>query len=225
MGGKGWMSEDRAKAARIAYLAALLHIAAGLAMLFVLRSGLPVPGSTVAERWRWVTAHAWLWCGGWLVWHVAALSLLAFYLVLARRWSGRAPLRCGLALITAGAGLAVDLAGQSLSMVLSPTLPLSGFSVAERAAAALTGVTANGLYTAAAALLLWAGYGELPLVVRWLGGCVVVAGTALSVATLAQSGLGQTVAAGSLLPAVVLWCAATGRWLARESDVGPPAMR
>lgn len=79
----------------------------------------------------------------------------------------------------------------------------------------LTGLTGNGLYKVGAAMLLRAGHNESPSIVLLLGSCVLVAGTALSIATLVGSGLNQAPAAGTLLPAIVLRCAATGRWFFR----------
>ena len=91
--------------ARAAYAAAVLNLLAPLATLTLLRPGMPLPGSTPADRMAYVSSHTGAWRAGWLVWHAAAIALQLFYLALALRWWTRAPLRCGLALLCAGAGL------------------------------------------------------------------------------------------------------------------------
>jgi hypothetical protein len=72
--------------ARVAYLAAALNAIAAVAMLLVLREGLPVPGASVDTRIEFINHHRALWNAGWLTWHLAALSLVALYAVLALRW-------------------------------------------------------------------------------------------------------------------------------------------
>src|SRR5947208_2348118 len=92
-------------AARAAYCAAALNLAAACALVLVLAPGLPTPGSTPALRLAYIAEHLGVWCAGWLLWHAAALALLAFYVGLTCRWGPRAPLRCVLALLCGAAGL------------------------------------------------------------------------------------------------------------------------
>jgi hypothetical protein len=54
-------------AARVAYAAAGLNLAAGLAMLVFLKPGLPVPGSLLSERLDFIRGHSRLWWSGWIV--------------------------------------------------------------------------------------------------------------------------------------------------------------
>src|SRR5439155_17226939 len=122
-------------AARAAYLAAGLNAAAGLAMLLLLRPGLPgAGGAGAAARLAYLQSWSALWWAGWLVWHAAALALLGLYLALALRWWAPAPLRCGLALLCGAAGLAADLAAQSLWMGLGPRLGARELALLEAAA-------------------------------------------------------------------------------------------
>jgi hypothetical protein len=53
-------------AATAAYAAAATNLIAAGAMLLLLRHGLPVPGSTPAERLRFITEHTTIWRTGWL---------------------------------------------------------------------------------------------------------------------------------------------------------------
>src|SRR4051794_40296692 len=91
---------------RAAYCAAALNLAAACALVLVLAPGLPAPDSTPALRLAYIAGHLGAWCAGWLVWHAAALALLAFYVGLACRWGPRAPIRCVLALLCGAAGVA-----------------------------------------------------------------------------------------------------------------------
>src|SRR5207302_4535766 len=98
-------------------------------MLLLLRPGLPLPGNSPQDRLRYVSGHTGRWRGGWLCWHVAGLTLLAFYAALAGRWRRGAPLRCTLAVLAAATGLAADLGGQAVSVGVAPDLDPDAFAV------------------------------------------------------------------------------------------------
>ena len=70
----------------IAWLAATTHIIASCAMLWLLWRGLP--GFPDDERLAYIASHRAAWIGGWMLWQVAAISLIAFYGVLALRFRG-----------------------------------------------------------------------------------------------------------------------------------------
>jgi hypothetical protein len=203
---------------RAAYAAAILNLLAPLATLTLLRPGMPLPGSTLAERTTYVATHTGAWRAGWLVWHAAAIALLLFYLALALRWWPRAPLRCGLALLCAGAGMAVDLGAQAVYIGVAPALSGDAYAVVERTAIVLTGYFGNGMYTLAGILLVWAGAGELPRSLVLLSVPVWAAGLALSAASLLDSAGGQFAATAVLLPALAVWSVLTGRWLSRRAS-------
>src|SRR5205823_7486235 len=155
--------------ARAAYVAAGANLAAAAALMLVLQPGLPLPGSDQASRQAYLAEHTVAWWLGWLLWHAAAIALLAFYVGLAGIWGQRAPIRCGLALLCAAAGLAADLGAQTLYMGVLPGLGADAFAAVETAAGTLTGYLGNGLYTVAGLLLTWAGLGELPRYLVALG--------------------------------------------------------
>lgn len=203
-------------ASRAAYVAAVLNFAASAAMLTVLRPGLPVKGSVLADRLAFVSGQPALWWGGWLLWHAAAISLLGFYVGLAGHWNQRAPLLTVLALLCATSGMAADLAAESLYMGIAPRLPPDAFSRAEDMAGMLTGYLGNGLYTVAGILLTWAGAKELPRCLLALAAMVWAAGLWLSAATLVHSARGQFWSTAILMPLFVLWTLLVGRWLANR---------
>jgi hypothetical protein len=203
---------------RAAYAAAILNLLAPLATLTLLRPGMPLPGSTLAERTTSVATHTGAWRAGWLVWHAAAIALLVFYLALALRWWPRAPLRCGLALLCAGAGMAVDLGAQAVYIGVAPALSGDAYAVVERTVIVLTGYFGNGMYTLAGILLVWAGAGELPRSLVLLSVPVWAAGLALSAASLLGSPGGQFASTAVLLPALAVWSVLTGRWLSRRAS-------
>jgi hypothetical protein len=191
-------------AARAAFVAAGVHVVAAVAMLALLQPGLPVAGSALADRMAYVSQHTAAWWLGWLTWHAADLTLLAFYLALAGRWGLQAPVRCVLALLLAGAGVAADIGAQAVYMGVAPRLGPEAFVVAEAVAGVLTGYVANGLYTVAGMLLVWAGAAELP--------------ASLVLASLADWPGGQFWSVAVLMPAFVVWTLLMGRWLSARAS-------
>ena len=200
-------------ASRAAYAAAALNLAAAVSMAAWLKPGLPSLDTALRDRMAYVTLRPELWWGGWLVWHAAALSLLAFYAGIASRWGRRAPMRVNLALFCAVAGFAADIVGEGAYMGIVPHHSEQGFFVAEQAAGMITGYTANGLYTIAGVLLTWAGAQELPKWLVLLSAIPWAAGLALCAASLRNSFIGQMQAAMVLMPSIVVWIALVGRWL------------
>lgn len=201
-----------------AYLAAAVNLAAGLVMLLALRHGIPAGGSHLSARIAYVGDHTLAWRVGWLVWNLAAISLLGFFVVLAARWRGRAPILCGLALLCAAGGLAADLGAETILAVVSPGLRGETYAVVESIAIALTGYLGNGLYAVGGILLTWAGRRELPPMLIWLAAAVWAAALWLSVATMVSSADGQFASAAVLMPLFVLWAALTGRWLSGRAS-------
>jgi hypothetical protein len=202
-------------AGRIAYAVAGLNLAAALAMLLLLRPGLPVPGSDPAARLEFIRANSLLWRVGWLIWHAAAIGLVLLLLVLARRFSDRAPLRSAVAAIVSIAGLAADLAAEAISMGVAPSLARRDFLLVESIVGVLTGYLGNGLYTLAGILLTWAGWRQLPGPIRLLSPIVWGAGLCLSFSSLTQWPAGEVASTAVLMPAFIFWAVLVGRWLSR----------
>ena len=183
------------------YVCGVMHTAAGLAMLLVLRGGTEAEPS-LAARMAYVDAHAGAWRTGFAVWMMAGMSVLAFY-----AWWASAVRRRRIALaalVVAGAGLACDLTGEALYMRL-PLLTddAARFEHLQRVGTVLTSVFANGFYTAAG-VLLTLGTPGLPRRVRALAWVVWTAGIALSVCGAVGWATGLVAASGVLFPALVL---------------------
>jgi hypothetical protein len=213
------MAEARLRhAATAAYIAAAVNLAAGLVMLLVLRHGIPAGESDLSTRIDYIAEHMTIWRIGWLVWNLAAISLLGFYVALAEHWRQKAPILCGLALLCAAAGLAADLGAETILAAVSPGLHGESFAVVESVAVSLTGYLGNGLYAVAGILLTVAGRLELPSGLLWLAAAVWTAALWLSAAALVSSAAGQFVSAAALVPLFVLWAGLTGRWLSGRAS-------
>ena len=205
-------------AASAAYVAAAINLAAGIAMLLALRHGVPAGEDELTARIAYIADHTLVWRAGWLIWNVAAISLLGFFVALAARWRERAPILCGLALLCAAAGLAADLAAETILAVVSPGLRGETFAVVESIAISLTGFLGNGLYAVAGILLTVAGRRELPRALLGLAAAVWVMAVWLSASTLVSSATGQFASAALLMPLFVLWAGLTGRWLSARAS-------
>ncbi len=194
--------------ASIAWFAAAAHVVAAAAMLVLLREGLPP--ITDEERLGYIATHRAAWTFGWLTWHVAVLSLLALYSVLALRfrdaWSVTA-----VAIATAGA--AIDLATQSRYIAILPELRGEAFAALDRDLEVQTAYAANGLYTVALILIVLAGWRELPRLALALAGPVAAAGFALALAALQHNASYEILSSAILFPLFVLWTIVVARWL------------
>ncbi|HET7463067.1 MAG TPA: hypothetical protein VFJ82_17575 [Longimicrobium sp.] len=184
------------------WVCAGLHGAAGFAMALVLRGGTEAEPSPAA-RMAYVAAHAAAWRAGFAVWMAAGMSVLALY-----AWWASALPRARLAVaavVIAGAGLACDLAGESLYAGWLPLLTgdAAAFDYLQRVGTVLTSVFANGFYTLAG-IVLTLGTPGLPRRVRTLAWVVWAAGIALSVCAAIGWATGLVATSGVLFPALVL---------------------
>jgi hypothetical protein len=202
----------RSAAARAAYLAAAINLLAALALLLILRNGLP-GGGTAASQYAFITDHLALWRLGWLVWNAAGVALVAFYVGLATRFWSAGPLRCGLALTCAAAGLAADISAEALYMSAGSGVSAQVYAELQPVASLLTGYVGNGLYTLAGILIVWAGWRKMPRPLALLSLPVWLAGIALSAFSLTGSATGQAWSTAALMPLFILWAALMGRWL------------
>jgi hypothetical protein len=206
------------RASRVAYLTAALNLAAALLMLSTLKPGLPVSGSLPADRIAFIERNKGLWWAGWLVWHAAAISLVLFFLVLAGRFRGRAPVLCAAAVVVSVVGLAADLSAEAIYMGVVPELRGNEFHAAEIVGGILTGYLGNGLYTVAGILLTWSGARELPRSLLGLALPTWGAGLCLSASSLLHSADGQLWSTAVLMPLFVLWAALVGWWLSHRAS-------
>jgi hypothetical protein len=202
------------------WLALILHLLAGLAMALILRQGLETAADQ-SQRFAFLAEYTALWVGAWLLWNLAALSIVYYYAAFA--WaheandaSSRRPLQ--LAVWYSLAGLALDYAAEGIEMGVLPGLARQALSepgddspaaklflTLHRTAVMLTGCMANGLYTLSALLLVCFTRAEYPRWVWSAGLGVSVAGFALSAAALADSPEGMVTSNAVLVPCIVTW--------------------
>jgi len=203
----------RSRAAIAAYIASAANLAAGATMVLILRPGIPGGASALSARIAYVANHTSAWRIGWIVWHLAAIALIAFLVGLALLWQERAPIASAVAIVAAAAGLAADLSAEAILAGAVPGLSPPDFAVLERTALVLTGYLGNGLYVVAGITLMLIGRREIPRGLLWLGAAVWASGLWLSAASLVDSSTGQLVSTAALVPLFVVWAALMGRWL------------
>ena len=206
------LEAEQGRLARAAFVSLVCHLAAGLAMAFILARGLAT-NPDLADRLRFLDEQRWLWRAGWSSWSLAAASVLYFFwaLVEAHREdpTASAPLLRRAVPLTVAA-VACDLSAQAIYLWLVPGAPAKALLAWDRRAVLLTGLLANGLYTTAAGLLAWACRASYP---RWTGAAaalVVAGGAWLSAAAWADSVPGMFWSNILLVPALLAWQAGVG---------------
>ena len=197
----------------IAWLAAATHVAGAAAMLFLLRRGLP--GFPEDERLAYMATHRAAWLAGWAVWQVAAVSVVAFYGVLALRFRGVLSLT---AMAIAAAAIAIDITCESRYMGVLPELRGDAFARLDRELEVQIGYGANGLYTLAFVLLVIAGWRVLPKSALALAGPVAASGFALALASLQGSARLETITSAALFPLFTLWIIVVALWLRKDES-------
>ena len=196
-----------------AWLAAATHVVASAAMLVLLRGGLP--GAPDDVRLAYIASHRAAWMGGWLLWQIAALSLIALYAVLALRFRGALSVA---AMAAAAAGLSIDIAAEARYMGVLPSLRGEAFAALDRELEVLIGYGANGLYTVAFALLVLAGWRVIPRTALALAVPVAISGFALALASLAHDARLETITSAVLFPLFTLWIVVMALWLRNEES-------
>ena len=164
---------------RAAFLCGAMHVIAAAGTLALIR------------RMEFGTQNPDCWRFGWMLWMVAALSLVGFYLW----WRPDV-----MPFAIAAGGLACDFAGES---ILIGWLPAAG-SALSRWAALLTGGAANGLYTIAG-MVLTLRSPDLPQFLRWWACAAWISGAALTLATVAGSARGVTITSAALMATFTSW--------------------
>ncbi len=195
--------------ATLAYATAAMHIVASVAMLVVLRYGLP--GYSSEERLVFIHSHETAWRAAWLLWHVAAMLVVALFIVLAIRF------RAWSAIIVSLAAIAIDLTSEQQYMRVLPLLGGGAFVTLDRRLDVLIGTAANGLYTLSMVLIAIRGWRDLPSPIAMLVFPIATAGIALGIASFIHSALGATIASAMLFPLFTIWTLMVGRWLQRSA--------
>ena len=188
------------------YACAIANLAAVLALALVL-----APGTTlvpnVDERVRYIGEHIVAWRAGWLVWMIAAVTLLWFYVW----WRAR----------VGGPHVAVAIAFLGIIADWTAELTLSIAGAEGHASVAafaffLTGAVANGLYTIAGVVLTLAT--PLGTVARAYAALMWSAGGLLSIGAALDLPLLTAIATAELFALFIPWCVWLGRRL-RDGSV------
>lgn len=201
------------RASSTAWFAAATHVVASAAMLLLLREGLP--GFPEEQRIAYMAAHRTAWTIGWLSWQLAAISLMAFYAAVAMRVGGVLSIA---AMCVAAAGLSIDIASEARYIGVLPELRGAAFASLDRELEVLIGYAANGLYTVAMMLLVFAGWRLLPRIALVLAAPVIASGFALAFASLQHDARLETITSAILFPLFTLWIVVIGVWLRRSES-------
>jgi hypothetical protein len=179
---------------------------AAVVMLVALRQGLP-PNSD-ETRLAFIRAHPIAWTAGWICWSLAAVTLVAIVIVLARR------ARTIIPIVLVLAGAAFDITSEARYVLEMPDTAGPAFRALDRNLEIAIGGIANGLYTLAIALLVLK-MPQLPRRVKLISIPVVLAGFFLAIASFVHHPIGEIVSSAVLFPAFILWSWDVGRWLQR----------
>lgn len=149
-------------------LIALLIFIACLMMNGPMRPGLPV-GEDLPARLTYINSHLLLWQLGWFSWMLAALSLLAFAVMLSTALQPGAARQYGVLLVALG--MAPDLMAETLYAFVMPQVSVSNIVLLQfidALAMHLTGFLGNGLYNIGGMLLTLALLKQQPALKLWL---------------------------------------------------------
>lgn len=189
---------------------ATLNLLAAIAMLFWLRGGTEAIPSFSA-RASYIVEHAVLWRAGWLIWMIAALSLVAFY----AWWGSWIPSsRTAIAaFLIAIAGLIFDLFAEALFVGWLP----ERIEVLGPLGSLLSGAVANGLYAIAGAVLTL-GMPSLGGSLRIWAWTIWITGFGLTACTLIGNVTGVALATAILMGLLCPWVALFGWKIARNDS-------
>jgi hypothetical protein len=196
--------------ARAAFAAAAAGVLGLAAVQLWLRRGLPFDGAELSDRASYLVRHHKCWTWGWLLAGAGALLVVNLYRVLAARWRSSCEGFCRLAIMLGTAGLAVDLAGIALWMIVAPGQDAAGLGLVEKMAGAFSLFIAKILYSTAGVLLTLAGWKELSRGLIALGFGVWLSGYWVAAATLCGCGSAQFWSLGTLVILFILWSVLLG---------------
>jgi hypothetical protein len=189
---------------------AIANLAAVVVLALVLAPGTTLVPS-VDERVRYIAEHLVAWRVGWMVWMVAAVTLVWFYVWWRARVSGP-----HVALLIVLAGITADWTAE-LALIVAGA---EGHAAVAPAAFFLTGAVANGLYTVAGVVLTLAT--PLGPIARAYAVLMWAAGAFLSIGAALDAPFITALATAGLFALFVPWCVWLGRRL-RDGSAGPMA--
>jgi len=169
---------------RVAYACAFVHAIATLLMATVL-----APGLTGDGRLAYIASHRFAWTASWIVWQIAAITLVAMYASFSRY-----------AAIIGAIGASIDITSEWRYILDGPSRTLD----------IAIGGFANGFYSIGLLLLLLSRR-DLPRVLHWVGGFVVLVGFALSAGSFIGDQRIEIAATAVLFPSFIVWAFLAGR--------------
>jgi hypothetical protein len=186
-------------------IAGALHVAAAAATFLWIRGGSEAEADPAA-RGAFVAAHADTWRAAWFLWMAAAAALGGFFCW----WAARSPKPrlARVALIVGFAGLFADFFADALFIGWLP----ERYENFAPFTTMVSEVVANGLYSIAGALLMFASPSMRPWFRTW-GWTVWIAGFALAGAGAVRWDAAIVVAAGLLLATFTPWVWFANRFL------------
>jgi hypothetical protein len=189
------------------FACAIANLAAVTALALVLAPGTTLVPS-VDERARYIADHLAAWRIGWMVWMVAALTLVWFYLWWRARVNGP-----HVAVLIALVGIIADWIAE-VALIIAGA---DGHAAVAPAAFFLTGAVANGLYTVAGIVLTLAT--RLGPIARAYAVLMWAAGAFLSIGAALDAPFITALATMGLFALFIPWCVWLGRRL-RNGTVG-----
>lgn len=184
------------------YAAATANFAAVVVLALVLAPGTTLIPS-IDERVRYIAEHLVAWRAGWMVWMVAAVTLVWFYAWWRARVNGP-----HIALFIALVGIVADWSAE-LALIIAGA---DGHAAVAPAAFFLTGAVANGLYTVAGIVLTLAT--PLGPIARAYAVLMWAAGAFLSIGAAVDAPFITALATAGLFALFIPWCVWLGRRLA-----------
>jgi hypothetical protein len=186
-------------------ICAVMHVAAAAATFFWIRGGSEAVSDDIA-RAHFIRSHVITWRAAWIIWMMAAASLIGFFCWWAA-WAVR-PRLTATALMIAFAAIAADYFADASFIAWMP----DRYADVARGTRFISEVVANGLYSMAGAMMMLATPRLPPRIGLW-GWSVWLSGFALAVCGAARWDAGVVASSGVLLVLFTPWVWIAGRAL------------
>jgi len=184
-------------------ICSVVHAATAAATLVWIRGGSEAVADS-SRRAAFIASHAATWRAGWVLWMIAAVTLVGFYCW----WMARStrPRLAGAALGVAFAGLAADFFADSLFIGWMP----DRYAEVARLTTWVSEVVANGLYSVTGTMLMLASP-PMPATFRLWGWSIWVSGFTLAVFGATRWDAGIVATSAMLLALFIPWVWLAGR--------------
>ena len=189
-------------------LCSAVHLVAACSTLVWIRGGSEAESDPIA-RATFIAKNISTWRAAWLIWMIAAISLGGFFCWWAAR-SAR-PRLAGIGLVVGFLGIIADYFADALFMGWVP----EHYSSHAMFVTIVSEVVANGLYSIAGTILMFASAAIRPLFRAW-GWAVWLAGFALAVAGATRMDQAIVISSAILLATFIPWVWLANRFLDRS---------